>query len=91
MYLELSFFIFDNHYHSFLTDERSILDTTIDKWISVEGVAEYLDVSSVTIYRWLEKGKIPAHRVGKQWRFKSSEIDAWVISGNAAEQSTETE
>jgi len=29
--------------------------------------------------------------VGKQWRFKSSEIDAWVISGNAAEQSTETE
>lgn len=74
-----------------MSGECSILETTIDKWISVEGVAEYLDVSSVTIYRWLEKGKIPAHRVGKQWRFKSSEIDAWVISGNAAEQSTETE
>ena len=59
---------------------------TIDKWISVYGAAEYLDVSSVTIYRWLEKGRIPAHRVGKQWRFKLSEIDEWVRSGNAAEQ-----
>ena len=66
---------------------RFALETIIDKWISVEGVAEYLDVSTITIYRWLEKGKIPAHRVGKQWRFKSSEIDAWVISGDAAESS----
>ena len=65
---------------------RVTLEIIVDRWISVEGVAEYLDVSTVTIYRWLEKGKIPAHRVGKQWRFKSSEIDAWVISGNAAEQ-----
>ncbi|MFO2976472.1 helix-turn-helix domain-containing protein [Legionella pneumophila serogroup 3] len=62
------------------------MDTTVDKWISVEGVAEYLGVSSVTIYRWLDKNRIPAHRVGKQWRFKSSEIDEWVRSGNAAEQ-----
>ena len=52
----------------------------------MDGAAEYLDVSSVTIYRWLEKGRIPAHRVGKQWRFKLSEIDEWVRSGNAAEQ-----
>jgi excisionase family DNA binding protein len=65
------------------------MSTTVDKWISVEGVAEYLDVSSVTIYRWLEKARIPAHRVGKQWRFKSSEIDEWVRSGNAAEQNTD--
>ena len=63
--------------------------TTVDKWISVEGVAEYLDVSTVTIYRWLEKNRIPAHRVGKQWRFKSSEIDEWVRSGNAADQNTD--
>ncbi len=65
--------------------------STIDKWISVDGAAEYLDVSSVTIYRWLEKGRIPAHRVGKQWRFKLSEIDEWVRSGNAAEQVADQE
>ncbi len=64
------------------------MNTAVDKWISVDGVAEYLGVSSVTIYRWLEKSRIPAHKVGKQWRFKSSEIDEWVRSGNAAEQNT---
>jgi len=65
------------------------MNTIVDKWISVDGVAEYLGVSSVTIYRWLERNRIPAHRVGKQWRFKSSEIDEWVRSGNAAEQNVE--
>ena len=49
----------------------------------------YLDVASVTIYRWLEKGRIPAHRVGKQWRFKPSEIDEWVRSGKASDNAVE--
>ena len=62
---------------------------TVDKWISVDGIAEYLDVASVTIYRWLEKGQIPAHRVGKQWRFKPSEIDEWVKSGSASDNTAE--
>ena len=41
------------------------------------------------VLRWLEKGKIPAHRVGKQWRFKPSEVDEWVKSGNASEDAAE--
>jgi len=56
-----------------------------EKWISVDGIAKHLGVAAITIYRWLEKGHIPAHRVGKQWRFKPSEVDAWVTSGNASE------
>ncbi|MBP6917613.1 MAG: helix-turn-helix domain-containing protein [Legionellaceae bacterium] len=64
---------------------------TVDKWISIDGAAEYLDVSSVTIYRWLEKGRIPGHRVGRQWRFKLSEIDEWVRSGSAADQLADQE
>lgn len=61
----------------------------IESWFSVDEIATHLRVSKETVYRWLEKGKIPAHRVGKQWRFKASEVDEWVISGNARENSTE--
>jgi excisionase family DNA binding protein len=54
------------------------------RWLSVEQVAEYLGISKETVYRWLEKGIVPAHRVGKLWRFQSSEIDDWVKAGGAA-------
>lgn len=55
-----------------------------EKWLGVEAIAAHLDVSKETIYRWLEAGKIPAHRVGRLWRFKASEVDAWVVRGGAA-------
>jgi excisionase family DNA binding protein len=54
-----------------------------EPWYSVEEIAKHLGVSKETIYRWLEKGKIPAHRVGKLWKFKTSEVDEWVRSGEA--------
>jgi excisionase family DNA binding protein len=53
-------------------------------WLTVEGIAEYLNVSKETIYRWLERETIPAHRMGKLWRFKPSEVDEWVMMGGAA-------
>jgi excisionase family DNA binding protein len=55
----------------------------LQPWLSVEGIAEYLGVSKETIYRWLERKKIPAHRIGKLWKFKPSEVDQWVMSGCA--------
>lgn len=55
----------------------------IEPWFSVDEIAKHLRVSKETIYRWLEKGKIPAYRVGKQWRFKATEVDAWVVQGGA--------
>lgn len=59
--------------------------TPHDKWLSVEEIAAYLGISKETVYRWLEREKIPAHRVGKQWRFKVAEVDQWVKEGGAAE------
>lgn len=55
----------------------------LQPWLSVEGIADYLGVSKETIYRWLERKKIPAHRIGKLWKFKPSEVDIWVMSGGA--------
>lgn len=59
-----------------------------DRWLSVEEIAEHLGVSKESIYRWLERGKIPAHRVGKQWRFQTEEVNEWVRRGEASDETT---
>jgi excisionase family DNA binding protein len=53
--------------------------------LSVEESAEYLGVSKVTVYAWISKRNMPAHRIGRLWKFKSEEIDECVRSGGAAE------
>lgn len=60
-----------------------------DRWVSVQEIAHYLGISKETIYRWLEAKKIPAHKIGRQWKFKISEIDIWVKSDGAVENSNE--
>ena len=57
-----------------------------ERWLSVEEIAKHLGVSKETIYRWVEKQKIPSHKVGRQWKFKITEIDQWVVQGGAAER-----
>ena len=55
-----------------------------EKWLSVEEIAEHLGISKESIYKWIEKGKIPAHKVGRLWKFQISEINEWVREGGAA-------
>ena len=56
-------------------------DKLNDKWINIEEAAEYLGVKPVTLRGWIRNGKgIPAHKIGKQWKFKCSELDVWVKS-----------
>jgi len=55
-----------------------------DRWLSVEEIAEYLGVSKDTVYSWVTTKKMPAHRVGRLWKFKKDAVDAWVESGGAA-------
>lgn len=67
--------------------ERIMSDNNVnEKWIGIDDAAEHLGVKPVTIRDWIRKGKdIPAHKIGKQWKFKFSELDAWVKSGQSAE------
>ena len=60
--------------------------TTTEKWSSLEEIAEHLGVSKDTIYRWIAKKQMPAHKVGKLWKFKISEVDKWVTKGEAADK-----
>lgn len=56
-----------------------------DKWISIDEAAAYLGVKPVTVRDWIRKSTgIPAHKIGKQWKFKISELDNWVKSGKSA-------
>ena len=53
---------------------------TDDVFLTTEEVLEYLQVNLRTIYRLIKAGKIPAVRVGRQWRFRKRDIDAWLDS-----------
>ena len=59
--------------------------TTTEPWASVEDVAKHLGVAKDSVYRWIEARKLPAHRIGRLWRFKLSEVDEWVRAGGAQE------
>ena len=54
-----------------------------DRWLSVDEIAKYLGVSRDTIYKWLSQKDIPAHKVGRLWKFKKDEVDTWVRSGSS--------
>lgn len=54
-----------------------------EKWSSLDEVALHLGVSKDTIYRWLANKQMPAHKIGRLWKFKLSEVDEWVRRGNA--------
>jgi excisionase family DNA binding protein len=54
-----------------------------ERWSSVDEVTLHLGVSRDTIYRWIEAKALPAHRIGRLWKFKLSEVDAWVRAGGA--------
>lgn len=56
----------------------------IEKWLSMATITDYLDVSRETILQWINHRNMPAHKVGRLWKFKISEVDEWIRSGGAA-------
>lgn len=55
------------------------MDKLVDeKWINTEEAAKHLGVRASTIREWIKKNGIPAHKIGRCWRFKKSELDDWV-------------
>jgi excisionase family DNA binding protein len=57
---------------------------TDEVFLTTEEVLEYLQVNLRTVYRLIKAGKIPAVRVGRQWRFRKRDIDAWLDSQRTA-------
>lgn len=56
-----------------------------DRWLSVEEIAVHLGVKRDTIYKWIERKNLPAHKVGSLWKFRKEDVDEWVKSGKASD------
>ena len=56
----------------------------IENWIGIDEAAAHLGVTKETVRNFLKKANIPAHKIGKKWKFKISELDQWVKSGKSA-------
>jgi excisionase family DNA binding protein len=54
-----------------------------DRWLSVDEIAEYLGIKRDTVYKWIGENRMPAHKVGRLWKFRKEEVDEWVKSGGA--------
>ena len=61
-----------------------------DRWMSVDDIAEYLDVSKDTVYSWVASKGMPGFKVGRFWKFKKGDVDAWVRGGGAASTTDES-
>jgi len=57
-----------------------------DRWLSVDEIGDYLGIKRDTVYKWISEKGMPAHKVGRLWKFKKEQVDKWVESGGAAEQ-----
>ena len=60
-----------------------------EPWVSLEEIAQHLAVSQDTVHRWIRRRGLPAHQVGRIWRFKVSQVDEWVQMGNAQAKDSE--
>lgn len=56
-----------------------------EPWVTASEVAQHLGVVKETVYRWRERKKLPAHKIGRLWKFQLSEVDEWVRAGGAQE------
>jgi len=56
-------------------------DVIPEAWVTLEGISGHLAVSSDSVRRWIREREFPAQKAGGVWRFKVSEVDAWVRAG----------
>lgn len=65
-----------------VTTESSM--AVADEWLTAEEVAERLKVSLDLVYKLIKRKNLPAHKVGRSWRFSRVELDAWVKADRAS-------
>lgn len=57
-----------------------------NRWYSMAEICEYLGVSRDTAIKWININGMPAHKIGRLWKFKTDEIDEWVKSSGVTEK-----
>ncbi len=57
-----------------------------DRWLSVDEMCSHLGVCNDTVYTWIENNDMPAHRMGRLWKFQKSDVDKWIKAGGATKK-----
>lgn len=60
-----------------------------EPWLSADDIAAHLGVTKDTIYTWIADKGMPAHKIGRLWKFQATEVDDWVRNDGAADSSSE--
>lgn len=55
-----------------------------DPWLSADDIAAHLGVTKDTVYAWIAEKGMPAHRLGRLWKFQTREVDEWVRGDGTA-------
>jgi excisionase family DNA binding protein len=63
-----------------MRDEVFFMSEIPDRWYSMKEICEHLGISRDTALKWIFEKDMPAHKVGRLWKFKTIEIDSWVKS-----------
>jgi excisionase family DNA binding protein len=62
-----------------------------ERWLSVYELADYLGIKRDTVYKWINRRSLPAHKAGRLWKFRRHEVDIWVKSGAAGNRESKAE
>lgn len=54
-----------------------------DPWLSADDIAAHLGVTKDTVYTWIADKGMPAHKIGRLWKFQAGDVDGWVRGGGA--------
>jgi excisionase family DNA binding protein len=54
-----------------------------EPWLSADDIAAHLGITKDTVYSWIAERDMPAHKLGRLWKFQTSEVDIWVRGGGA--------
>jgi excisionase family DNA binding protein len=54
-----------------------------ERWLSAKEICEYLGVGRSTVYKWIERHDLPAHKVSRLWKFRKEEVDEWIKNEQA--------
>lgn len=63
---------------------EAIMEKENERWLSLDEISKHIGVSKDTIRAWIKKGTIPYHKIGRQYKFRLTEVNAWIESGESA-------
>ena len=69
-------------YYILRESERTNMENNLERWVSMKEITAYLGINRDTVLNWIEKRGMPAVKVGRLWKIKISEVDAWMKAGH---------